>query len=101
VSELLYAGKTLSEIAGYDNYQLKWVLFRSRDKYGRLIRVDSDLPPWVHVDERGMRVVKNPVGFGKMYRRLKARQGLSREKVAERWAEYVKAHPRLGRMRDS
>lgn len=93
VSELLYAGKTLQEIAGYDNYQLLWVLFRKRDKYGRLIRVDSELPPWVKVDANGMRVVGKRVSFGAMYKQVKRTQGLSKEEADKKWKDYLETNP--------
>lgn len=96
VSELMYAGKSLEEIASYDPAQLLWVISRKRDRCGKLIRNRELLPPGVHVDENGMRIVKNPTPFNVMFKQVKTRQGLTREEVAAEWAEYRANNPKLG-----
>lgn len=93
----MYAGKSLSEIARLDDYQLRWVVFRRRDKYGGLMRRGAnDLPPHVQVDANGMRVVTNPQPFSKMFRDVKRRQGVVNERdIEERWKQYTAENPQL------
>ncbi len=97
VSELLYAGKTLAEVAGYDDVLLERVVCRKRDEYGRLVRHDSELPPWVEVDADGMRTISRPVPFARMFHAVKRYQGATVEHAEAAWKEYLKANPRLGR----
>lgn len=96
VSQLLYAGKTLQEIAGYDPYQLVWVVSRKRDKDGRLVRKSDELPPWVKVDERGMRIPSsNAMNFATMFEKVKEWQGLDKKQTQESWDKYLEDNPRL------
>jgi hypothetical protein len=95
VSELLYADKPYSEIAGYDSTMLRWVIARPRDKYGRLKR-RGNLPPWVEVDDKGMRVVTRPVAFQTMFRQVAKSKGLELEQIDKEWKEYQAANPKLG-----
>jgi hypothetical protein len=95
VSELLFNGKTLAEVAGYDVYIMRHVLNRRRDKYGRLVRKSEELPPWVEVDDDGMRVVTRPCSFASMYRKVKRWQGHSTESAEEHWKKYLRDNPRL------
>ncbi len=60
-----------------------------RDKWGALVRHTEDLPPWVEVDDEGMRIVSRPTSFGKMYRQVKRGQGLSKDKAEQAWVAYV------------
>lgn len=93
VSELLYAGRRLKDIAGYDSRQLRWVEFRPRDGRGNL-RTD-DLPPWVHVDNDGMRVVENPTSFAACFRMAQEWRGADGRQAAAAWDEYMRANPGL------
>lgn len=98
VSELLYASKSLQEIAGYDTYQILKVVARKRDKYGRLVRRaegEEELPDWVKVDEDGMRIVENPVPFSKTFRQVKEYQGLDEIGTEKAWQEYLCDNPCL------
>jgi len=97
VSELLYAGKSLAEIAGYDDVQLSRVVFRRRDRYGRLLRQAEELPPGVCVDEDGMRVVTNPVPYAVMYRQVRQGQGLGRNQAEADWLRFLALNPKLGK----
>ena len=95
VSELLYAGKTLAEIADYDGVQMMLIVCRKRDKYGKLIRGEQ-LPPGVEVDSEGMRVVSNPVSFEGMFRGLKLKQTRGNRELTEQlWEGYLEANPSL------
>jgi hypothetical protein len=92
---LLYAGKTLAEVAGYDDSQLSRVIFRRRDGHGALVRGDT-LPPWVHVDSNGMRVVKDPRPFAEVFRRVKKWQGLEKEQAEQAWKKWRGENPKYG-----
>ncbi len=99
VSEMLYGGKTLDEIASYDDWQLANVVCRKRDKWGKLLGTATgpdgeELPPWVHVDEHGQRVVNNPTSFGKMFQSAKKAQGLKDWEATRAWHAYSDENPR-------
>lgn len=79
-------------MARLDDCQMEWVLNCPRDARGRLVE-DEGLPSWIKVDERGQRVVENPVGFKTMFETVKGWQG--DESPAAAWHEYVEANPRL------
>ncbi len=96
MSELLYAGKSLSEIAGYNDLQLAYVVCRRRDSMGRLQGVREDLPPGVDVDEDGMRVVRDPVAFSEMYWQVRRCQGLNEPLIERDWCRYLAENPKLG-----
>lgn len=81
---MVYSGMPLSQIAGLDSVQLEHIVFRPRNKHGALKR-GNGLPPGVHVDEDGMRVVKNAVGYERAFREA----GGSEEK----WKEFVADNP--------
>ena len=97
VSDLTYAGKPLSEIAGYDDLQLRWIIFRARDKHGRLIRKTKDLPDWVEVDEEGQRIISNPKPFEFMFRQVQLNRGKSREEADKDWQGFLAENPKLGK----
>ncbi len=97
MSELLYAGKTMVEIAGWDDCQMRWVVCRKRDKSGRLVRRDPSLPDWVETDERGMRVVTNPVPYSTMFRQVMRGRGLTDREAAVAWAAWRTENPQFGR----
>lgn len=84
-------------MAGLDNYQMNWVVFRARDQHGKLIRRPSSLPPWVHVDADGMRIVKNPIPFKRMFRQVQELRGKSKAEAELAWELYQLEHPKLGR----
>ena len=96
VAELLNANKPLAEVAGYDDVQMRWLLFRERDRWGQLMRVDKDLPPWVHVDEDGMRIVKNPTPFEKMYKQVRQYQRWTPENIEDDWLDFKRHNPKMG-----
>jgi hypothetical protein len=83
-------------VAGYDDEMLARVVFRRRDRYGRLVRATEDLPPGVEVDEDGQRVVTDPRPFSVMYRQVRMSQGMSREEAEDDWLLYKAANPALG-----
>ena len=97
VSELLYAGKTLDQIAGWSTLFMNRVLLLARDQSGRLIPPNEMLPDGVEVDARGMRVVppdqRRP--FTQTYRRVKEAQGLSGEESQKYWDRYLNQNPQL------
>jgi hypothetical protein len=95
VSELVYSGKTLADIAGYDNYQFLRVICRRRDRYGKLVR-GEELPEWVEVDEDGMRTIGNPVPYEVMYKQVKTSSGMERDQAERSWEQFLEEHPRFG-----
>jgi hypothetical protein len=78
VAELVYGGKTLAEIAGYDDAQTHFVLFRKRDKDGVIVRKGgkNDYPDHVKFDSNGMRVITNPCGYREMYLGVHRKRGV-------------------------
>lgn len=95
--ELLYAGKTRAEIAGYDDAFMRWVLCRSRDEYGRLVRRATDLPWWVTTDADGQWVVKDPRPFSTMFDEVMERRGLGERERRVVWADWKRQNPGFGR----
>lgn len=91
VSELLYSGKTLAEIAGYTTVFIRKVLLLRRDKYGKLADPENELPPWVHVDANGMRTIpkEQRCSFTNAYKRAKTIQGLSKDDAQKAWEKYL------------
>ena len=98
ISECLYGGKSLAEVAGYDPWQWRLVLCRARNSSGQLIRDDGGekLPPWVEVDERGQRVISKPVSFSQAFMQVQKRRGKNKEQSAAAWAEWMKDNPGYG-----
>ena len=93
VSELLYGGKSMLEIAGYTPYVLRDVLGLRRDDGGRLVR-GSGLPPWVKVDAQGHRVIAGkPMTYAAMYAQVRKNRGATDEEVAAQWQHYVLDNP--------
>lgn len=74
------------------------LLFRKRNKFGELVRNEEDLPEGVEVDDEGMRVVKNPVAFSKMFRQVATMRGLDPD---QEWDRYLERNPGLGRWEDN
>jgi hypothetical protein len=82
IGELLYAGKTRREVAGYTDRFIATVLCLARDEDGQLL---PDLPEGVHVDGRGMRIVKNMQSFETMFRKVVTEQGKDEDAAIEEW----------------
>lgn len=80
-----------------DDLILVHVFGRPRDKFGRLIRHNSELPPWVEVDADGMRTISKPVPFSAAVRKAWRGAGVNEGEVERRWQSYKKANPKLGR----
>ena len=98
MSECLYAGKTLVEVAGYTDWQLSYVLCRRRDKAGRLDRSPrEELPPWVEVDDDGMRVIRNPVPLGVAFKQVQRRRGRTDEQAVAAWQRWLDDNPKFGK----
>lgn len=89
VSQFLYAGKTLEQVARWDDRQMLGCIGLRRDKWGALVKHVEDLPPWVEVDDDGMRIISKPQSFGKMFRQVKKFQGLNKEKAEQAWVAYA------------
>jgi hypothetical protein len=87
VAELVNHQVPLSEIAGLDDLQIKWIFFRERDEKGELIREN------IHDSAKGY--VKTPVSFESMYRQVKKRQGLTPEQTEIAWEKYLEENPSL------
>lgn len=98
---MLYGGKTLDEVASYDDWQMANVVCRKRDKSGRLVSTrqslgpdGEELPPWVEVDDNGQRVVSRPTSFGKMFQAAKKAQGMKDWEAKRAWHSYSDNDPR-------
>ena len=98
VCELLYAGKTRAEIAGYDDAFTHWVLCRRRDESGGLVRYPKDLPRWVteSLDSRGMWVIRHPKPFSTMFRQVMEGQGLDERQQQDLWQSWKNDNPAFG-----
>ena len=98
VCDLLYAGKTREEIAGYDDAFMRWVLCRPRDENGDLIRVPSDLPRWVarYLDSKGHWSIKDPQPYGRVFQQVKKQQGFSEEEREQAWRLWKQDNPSFG-----
>ena len=98
VSELLHNGWRVCDIADLTPY-VRMCLFLPRDKHGRLKRRDESLPPWVHVDDDGFRVIGpgSRKSFERVFKEINLERGLSKERVEEGWAKYREANPKMGR----
>lgn len=97
MSELLYAGKTIAEVAGYDDLQTMEVVFRKRDANGSLVR-GGGLPPGVNVDADGMRIIKNRQPLERVYKKLKKEfAGLTESQADEQWERFRAENPTMGR----
>lgn len=100
VCELLYAGKTRKEIAGYDDLFLRYVLCRPRDETGRLRRHNPELPRWVteNLDANGHWRIKNAKPFSAMMRQLMEHQGLDEEQRQVAWERWRAENPNFGKV---
>lgn len=98
VCELLYAGKTRAEIAGYDDAFMSWVLCRPRDENGSLVRVPTGLPSWVtkYLDSRGHWTVKDPRPFSVMFHEVMERRGLEKAEARRAWELWRQDNPGYG-----
>lgn len=73
-------------------YQMSAIILRRRDRQGRLVRVDNDLPQHVidSTDSDGMRRVRNQVSFGDAYVRAKmTRHKLTKDQAVQQWNDYL------------
>lgn len=98
---MLYAGKTLKEIAGYDDAFMRWVLCRSRDECGKLRKCDPNLPWWVreNVDGDGKWKI-NPKyvrPFSVAFDQAMKRQGKDERERRIAWAEWKRDNPKYGK----
>lgn len=76
---------------------MAFIIFRRRDDVGRLVD-EEDLPPDVHVDKDGMRIITGkPIPFSEAYKVIKKAQGFDDKEVEEKWQKFQEANPNLGR----
>jgi hypothetical protein len=94
VAELVYHGTSLREIAGLSWHQVRWLYFRDRDKYCRLVRPQDPSDPYNDWDEPAGTRVKNSAGFGEAFFKSTLRQAARRQigrvidgKVFRGWTE--------------
>lgn len=88
----------MAEVAGYTQWQRMGVIYLRRDKYGRLVRKDKDLPPEIGVDENGMRVLTGkPISMEQAFKRVNRMRGLTKAQVDEAWEKYKEANPKMGK----
>lgn len=78
---------TLEEAAGLTDYQIRWLFFRDRDKYGRLIRSPALTG--------GIKDRRVPVHYADMQKDVWRNRGLSEDEVQRRWDERVSREPSL------
>lgn len=82
-----------------DTYQLRWIFFRRRDQYGRLIRYDPDLPAWVQetTDAEGRRVVPEHLrsSYAQMWVGLQIERGATEDEAVAEWNRRRLATPNL------
>lgn len=98
VSDLIYSGKTLEEIAGYTPTLRAHVLYLPRDHQGRLKRIDPDLPPWLKVDDDGMRIPSGKrMSFKEMFFKRCRKQGKTKAEAEVAWKQYQDDNPKMGR----
>lgn len=97
VSDLLYAGKTLEQIAGWSTAFMNRVLLLPRDSSGRLVPPSEQLPDGVEVNADGQRVIPHDQlrPFTQSFRRAKEMQGLSMHDAQAHWDDYLNRNPRL------
>lgn len=98
VCELLYAGKTRAEIAGYDDAFMRWVFCRRRDEQGNLVRVPDGLPRWVakHLNSQGHWVIRDPQPLGSAFRQVMKQHGLSDDQQQQAWQSWRRENPNYG-----
>lgn len=97
ISELLQGGRSLAEIAGYDDSFITGCLWLSRDETGRLIQTGEELPPWVLVDRNGQRLVANPQPLSHLFREVQRWRGVSAEGAEQAWQQWLERNPKCGR----
>lgn len=99
VCELMYAGKTRKEIAGYDDAFMRWVLCKPRDEAGRLIRYDPGLPRYVtdNIDSDGHWKIKSPKPYSVMLHQVMEMQGLDKQQQKQAWESWKESNPSYGR----
>lgn len=97
--ELLYAGKTLKEIAGYDDAFMQWVLCRPRDEYGKLFRRNPNLPWWVTTDSNGQWRIraKDAASYSDMFKDVLKHRGLDEQQRQIAFDEWKRANPKFGK----
>jgi len=97
VSELLYAGKTPEQIAGYTPWT-RMALFYPRDQHGRLKRRYRDLPEGVEVDANGMRVITGPkISLKEATYRANRELGLAEADIDKLWQKFLDDNPLYGK----
>lgn len=94
----MYSGKSLVEVAGYDDTQVCRVLWLKRSSDGSLVRSVDEASPGCEVDETGQRVVSGKrATFKDMFFSVKKFQGT--DPVAA-WLKYVDDTPSLKKLLD-
>lgn len=88
MSQLVKNGVPLREIAGLDDFQMAWVYFRPRNKYGELLRPRQK-------KKKGH--VGKPVHFQDMFKALWTKRGMTQEEIDIRWQRYKENNPSLSR----
>ncbi|MDE2103622.1 MAG: hypothetical protein KGL39_40665 [Patescibacteria group bacterium] len=90
-AELVYAGKSLSEVAGLDEVQLRTVYFIKRDKYGSIVRERTDIPQFVldNLDEEGRWQIKNPKSYRSMFQQVMHKRGLKDDEIWKRYEDVM------------
>lgn len=99
VSELLYAGKTRRDIAGYDDAFMSYVLCRRRDEYGELVKNDPSLPKWVqdNLDSKGRWKIRNPKSYTEVFHSALEKQGFDAAARIAAWDAWRRDNPGFGR----
>jgi hypothetical protein len=95
----MYAGKTLKEIAGYDDAFMRWVLCRPRDEHGSLIRHDPDLPWWVSTDSKGQWKLdpRKCQSYSAVFNKIMEQRGMDERQRRIAWAEWKGKNRNFGK----
>jgi hypothetical protein len=85
---LVYAGKTLQEIAGLDVRQMRLIYFRPRDKFGNLKRVGESEEQAEHPT-----APYQVVSYEAMFRQIWANRGKNKDEVETLWQGWLVENP--------
>ncbi len=94
MSELTHGegGLTVEQVASLTVHQMGPIMFRRRDRWGKLVRLASDVPQHVldSTDSDGNRRVRKQTPLGEAYVRAKMTKfGMTKQQAVDLWNAYV------------